>query len=248
MSKKGLSKTAIFIILLSAAIAAHAQTKFENSSGGTLNEPLKIKSDFSISPNTKIEPKNVFKRKFKDTTATEKESAGKTSGQTQTYVRPTKEERRKRYLSDAFGVFALIGSAFGATINQIGNDPPEWRKTAGGFGKRFASAYGTNAIRNTISYGLSETFKLDNRSEKSEQKNFGKRLKHAFLGSYMTRTKTGKRIPDFPFVTGTYTAAVIANEVWYPNRYSYQDGFRDGTISLGVRFGVNLLREFIFPK
>jgi len=49
-------------------------------------------------------------------------------------------------------------------------------------------------------------------------------------------------------VTGTYTAAIIANEAWYPKRYNYQDGLRDGTISLGVRFGVNLLREFVFPK
>ncbi len=103
-------------------------------------------------------------------------------------------------------------------------------------------------IRNTVSYGLSETFKLDNRFEKSGQKNVGKRLKHVFLGSYTTRTKTGRRIPDFPYVAGTYTASIFANEVWYPNRFSYQDGIRDGTISLGVRFGINLLREFVFPK
>lgn len=164
------------------------------------------------------------------------------------YVRPTKEARFRRYASDAFGVPALIGATFGAAFSQIGNNPPEWGKNIGGFGKRYASSYGTNAIRNTVSYGLSEAFKLDNRFEKSGATNLGKRLKHVFLGSYTTRTRTGRRIPDFPSVTGTYAASIIANETWYPNRFSYKDGIRDGTISLGVRFGVNLLREFVFSK
>lgn len=168
--------------------------------------------------------------------------------QTTPYMRPTKEQRFKRYASDAFGIPAVIGSAFGAGVNQISNSPPEWRRTIGGYGKRFASSYGTNMIRNTISYGLSETFKLDNRFKKSGQKSVGKRLKHVFLGNFTTRTKNGKRIPDFPHFVGTYGASVIANETWMPDRFSYKDGLRDGTISLGVRFGVNLLREFFFPK
>lgn len=166
----------------------------------------------------------------------------------QPYVRPSKKERVNRYLSDAFGVPAVISATFGATFGQIGNEPPEWRRTAGGFGKRFASSYATNAIRNTVSFGISEAFKLDNRFERSGQKGFGKRLKHVFVASYATRTKSGKRILDFPQFIGTYSASVIAYETWYPNRYDYKDGLRSGTVSLGVRFGVNLLREFIFPK
>lgn len=166
--------------------------------------------------------------------------------QTTPYVRPTKEKRFKRYLSDSFGVPAIIGSAFGAGISQISNNPPEWKRTAGGYGRRFASSYGANMIRNTISYGLNEAFRLDNRFEKSGQKNFGKRLKHVFLASYTTRTKDGSRIPDFPHFVGTYSASVIANEAWMPDRFSYKDGLRSGTISLGTRFGVNLLREFFW--
>lgn len=192
--------------------------------------------------------RRVLPAVFDDKKVKTDETEASSSQTSQNYVRPTKQQRFRRYASDAFGVPALIGSTFGAGIAQIANNPPEWNRTIGGFGKRVASNYATNAIRNTISYGLSETFKLDNRFEKSGQKNFGKRLKHVFLGSYTTRTKTGKRIPDFPHFVGTYSASVIANETWMPSRFSYKDGLRDGTISLGVRFGVNLLREFIFPK
>lgn len=165
--------------------------------------------------------------------------------QVKPYVRPTKEQRVKRYFSDSFGIPAVIGSAFGAGIGQISNNPPEWKRTTGGYGKRFASSYGTNALRNTISFGINEAFGLDNRFEKSGQKGIGKRIKHVFISSYTTRRKNGNRLPDFPYVIGTYSANIIANEAWMPDRFSYKDGLRDGTFSLLTRLGVNLLREFI---
>ena len=225
---------ALLCAVLFLTVAAHAQIKTESAP-----QPVGIELP---------QPKREFKPILKSGEATSETDATKTQTRQQTYVRPSKDERLKRYFSEAFGVPAVIGATFGATVNQITNSPPEWERNIGGFGKRFASSYGTNVIRNSISFGISEAFKLDNRYERMGGKNIGKRIKHAFLGSYTTRTRNGKRIPDFPYVTGTYAAAIIANEAWYPKRYSYQDGLRDGTITLGVRFGVNLLREFVFPK
>lgn len=245
MNKTIVLKTALFVFIF-AVIGAPAQTPVDTKPGNSSTGKDTFKPESSLNVKKENEQSQVFKREFNRTKSDDENE--NLSARQQTYVRPTREQRLKRYLSDSFGVPAVIGAAFGATFNQIGNNPPEWKKTVGGFGKRYASSYGTNAIRNTISYGLSEAFKLDNRFEKSGQKNLGKRLTHAFVGSYTTRTKTGGRIPDFPYFVGTYSASIIANQVWYPKRYGYQDGLRDGTISLGVRFGVNLLREFIFPK
>lgn len=239
------SASLLAVFFLTTAVCAQQETTIGTKNFST--EPLKIKREFSL----KVE-KEISESKNKKNSFAGRENANVRSenGFTprQTYVRPTREQRFKRYASDAFGVPALIGATFGATVSQIGNNPPEWEKSVKGFGKRFASSYATNAIRSTISYGLSEAFKLDNRFEKSGQKNIGKRIKHVLVASYTTRTKTGKRLPDFPYVVGAYSASVIANEAWYPDRYSYKDGLRGGTITLGVRFGINLLREFIFPK
>lgn len=248
MIRKGFFRIALLGLGL-IAVQANAQATNEFEANVSTAEVTPIKRELLPDLNL-IKPRESFiDRGQTDASPSNLETENNAAvPRQQTYVRPTKEQRLKRYLSDAFGVPALIGSAFGATLNQIGNDPPEWRRTATGFGKRFASSYGTNAIRNSISFGIGETFKLENRFERSGQKDFGKRLKHVFLGSYTTRTKTGKRIPDFPHFIGTYSAAVIANETWMPDRFSYKDGLRDGTVSLGIRFGVNLLREFIFPK
>ena len=233
--KKLLFLNATLLIFLFSVSGANAQTK------SYFSKEITTLREYSTNLNAQL-----VKRRFGGEKS--RNDSANIPARQQVYARPTRQERRKRWLSDSFGTAALISSTFGAGISQIANDPPEWRRTASGFGKRFASSYGTNAIRGTITYGLSEAFQLDNRFEKSGQKGFGKRVKHVFLGSYTTRTKTGKRIPDFPYVAGTYAASIIANEVWLPKRYNYQDGLRDGTISLGVRFGVNLLREFVFSK
>lgn len=234
------------IFFLTIAVCAQRKTQIDTQNFS--NQTLRIKREFVLKAQAENNESKNEANPFAREKSAEKTPAENNSVRRQTYVRPSKEARFKRYASDAFGVPALIGATFGATINQIDNNPPEWRKTVGGFSKRFASSYGTNVVRNTVSYGLSEAFKLDNRFERSGQKNFGKRLKHVFVSSYTTRKRNGRRVPDFPYVTGTYTASIIANEAWYPKRYSYKDGLRDGTISLGVRFGINLLREFIFPK
>ena len=231
---------ALLCAVLFLTVATHAQIKTESPPPSGAIELPKPKREFKPI----LKPGVVTS----ETEAASETEAPKTQTSQQTYVRPTKDERLKRYFSEAFGVPAVIGATFGATVNQITNSPPEWERNIGGFGKRFASSYGTNVIRNSISFGISEAFKLDNRYERMGGKNIGKRIKHAFLGSYTTRTRNGKRIPDFPYVTGTYAAAIIANEAWYPNRYNYQDGLRDGTVTLGARFGITLLREFVFPK
>lgn len=239
MNKGFLIKTALFVFVFSS-IGAHAQTKIETAVSDVSNLMAGFSADSADKGTDEISS-----REFNPPNSN---AANATFPRQQTYVRPTKEARRKRYLSDAFGVPALIGATFGATFSQIGNNPPEWRRTIGGFGKRYASSYGTNAIRNSVSYGISEAFRLDNLFERSSRKGFGKRLKHVFVASYTTRTKSGKRLPDFPQFIGTYSASIIANETWMPDRFSYQDGLRDGNISLGIRFGVNLLREFFLKK
>lgn len=233
----------LFIAILFLTVAANAQTKIESPPLAANVAPSEISGEASAA----VEKKDA-RAATADTVSVGETSVVNSRSKQQTYVRPSKDARVKRFASEAFGVPSLVGAGIGATIRQIGDTPPEWENNVKGFGRRFASGYATNAIRQTVSFGLSEAFKLDNKYERMRGKNIGKRIKHAFLGSYTTRTPSGKRVPDFPFVAGTYAANVIANEAWFPNRYGYKDGLRDATIALAARFGVTLLREFFFSK
>lgn len=162
------------------------------------------------------------------------------------YVFPTSEQRLKRYGRSMFGPFALFRLAASAGITQWKDSPEEWEQGAEGYGKRLASEFGRNAIRQTVTYGLSEAFRLDTGFERSKRKGFGPRLKDALIQNITSRTRRGKRVLSVPILAGNYVAPVIAAESWYPERYSYKDGLRAGNYSLAAGFGINIVREFLF--
>jgi hypothetical protein len=149
-------------------------------------------------------------------------------------------------MKSTVGPFRLAWTASSAGIQQAQDHPEEWEQGMKGYGKRYASAFGQNAIQQTVTYGLDEAFGLDTGFEKSKREGFGPRFKDALIQNVTSRTKSGKRIISVPRFAGVYTGAIIARETWYPQRYSYKDGLRSGTTNLLTSFGINLVREFVF--
>ncbi|MEZ5345068.1 MAG: hypothetical protein R2681_05865 [Pyrinomonadaceae bacterium] len=166
--------------------------------------------------------------------------------QSSTYARPTAKKRFKRYLNSTIGPFSIAKQAASAGYSTYTNSPEEWGKNGSGFTRRFASNLGKNAINKTTVYALDEAFELDSHFYRSKNRSFGSKIKNAFLSPVTARNKSGKRVIGIPRLAGAYGSAVIARETWYPDRYSYKDGVRDATISLGVGAAVNLFKEFFW--
>ena len=164
----------------------------------------------------------------------------------QDYVFPTHKERFNRYVKSTVGPFRLGWTAASAGIAQWKDSPDEWEQGMKGYGKRYASSFGQNAIQQTVVYGLDEAFGLDTGFQKSKREGFGGRFKDALIQNVTSRTKSGKRVVAVPRFAGVYTGAIVARETWYPDRYSYKDGLRSGTTNLLTGFGINLVREFLF--
>ncbi len=235
------SKLLFLVLCLTASIGVNAQgsaipivetmakKSVEKSEVG--NDPLEKKGD----PATPTVSEN-----------SDKTDQSSNQTQTQTYVRPNARKRFTRYLDNTIGPTAFIGPAFGASINTASNNPPEWGKTGKGFGRRFASEFGKNVIQETTTYALDEAFKLDSSYYRSTKSGFGPRLRHAVVSSFTSRNKDGKAVFGFPRIAGIYASELIANETWYPNRFSAKDGFREGSISIGTNVIVNIFREFVF--
>ena len=161
------------------------------------------------------------------------------------YVRPDKKTRQKDYLKSIFGPYSLARTVAGAGLSTWRNSPEEWGGQWEGFGRRVASNFGRNAIRQTTTYALDESFKLDSKFYRSRNRSFGAKVKNAVISPFTARTRTGKRVFGFPRIVGTYTASVVAAETWFPKRFDYKDGLRNGTISLGFSAAFNLIKEFI---
>lgn len=164
------------------------------------------------------------------------------------YVRPSAEKRFKRYLNNTFGPFALAGNAISAGISTATNEPEEWGKKWEGFGRRFASDLGRSVIEETTTYGLDEALKLDSGFYRSQKRDAGSRIKNALLSTVTARKPNGKRTIGVPRIAGIYTGAIVAAEAWFPSRFDYKDGLRNGTISLGANAAFNLFREFVLKK
>ncbi|MBK9164765.1 MAG: hypothetical protein IPM21_12830 [Acidobacteria bacterium] len=161
------------------------------------------------------------------------------------YTRPDAKKRFRRYLNLTIGPYALLGTGIGAGFATATNEPEEWGKSWEGYGRRFASNVGRNAIRTTIIYGLDEAFKVDSYFYRSEKRDVGSRISNSFISVVTARKPNGKRTIGAPRLIGVYTADVIASETWFPERYSWKDGMRNGTVALGFNVALNLFREFI---
>jgi len=162
------------------------------------------------------------------------------------YVFPTHRQRFNRYVKSTVGPFRLAWTAASAGIAQWEDHPEEWGQGMKGYGKRYASSFGQNAIQQTVTYGLDEAFGLDTGFQKSKRDGFGARAKDALLQNVTSRTKNGRRVISVPRFAGIYSGAIISHATWYPERYSYKDGLRSGSMNLLAGFGINLIREFVF--
>ena len=160
------------------------------------------------------------------------------------YSRPDAKERFDKYVSGTFGPTAFVGPVVSATYRQFRKRPEEWEKTGSGFAKRFGDSFGRQFINNSITYGLDEALKLDSHFYPSVKRDFKSKFSNAVISAFTARTPSGKRVIGVPKIVGTYSSAIIADEVWMPNRFNYKDGLRSGTISMGIRVGLNLFREF----
>jgi len=103
------------------------------------------------------------------------------------YVRPTQKTKLRNYAFDAFGPYPIVGAALAAGINQEENTPPEWKQTAGGYGKRFASDFGIAAITTTTRYALAQAFREDTLYYRCECKGLFPRLGHAVISTLTAR-------------------------------------------------------------
>jgi hypothetical protein len=139
---------------------------------------------------------------------------------------------------------AYLGVLLSAGVDQINHDPPEWKLGAAGYGRRFASRFGTNFVQNSILAVGAATLHEEPRYISSSSKGFFHRSEHALLFTLVTYTNSGKVTPAIASVGSTYAASMITT-FWLPKRYTaLGDGVRDANLQMGFNGVFNLVEEF----
>ena len=174
----------------------------------------------------------------------------------QTYQKPTNGEKVRNYLFDAFGPYAIIGSAVAAGINQASGDringtgsgtPPEWGGGTGPYFQRFASNYGINITATTARYMFAQALREDTIYYRCECSGFSHRLVHSLWSTVAARHgDDGHYRFSVSNLAAPYAGTMTAALGWYPDRYEPSDGFRMGNYLLLSYAGLNVAKEFIY--
>ncbi len=154
------------------------------------------------------------------------------------------EEKLDVHAWRSFGPAPLIGTALGAGLNQVENDPREWGQGIAGYGRRYASIEGYVGVYNGLAFGLDTVLHQDPRYFRSKRKGLLPRLAHAFSYSFVTRTDDGTTTVAAWRLASNYGGAWIVN-AWMPHRLTTTgDVLVRGTLGLALDTGSNLGTEF----
>ena len=156
----------------------------------------------------------------------------------------TFDERIRIYRRSFTEPESLIGPALGAGIGQLHNSPVEWGQGAGGFGRRLASGYGQSAIARTIAFGVAATVDEDSRFLPSNQSGIWRRTRYAVVGTFVSRTRSGGKMPAISRLAGVYGAAFVANAWEPPSENGATDALKRGSTALLSSVGWHVLKEF----
>jgi hypothetical protein len=133
----------------------------------------------------------------------------------------------------------------GAAIGQAFDSPRQWGRGSAGFGKRVGSMWGKHAVKTAVEFPVAAVRHEDLRYHRSNQRGFGKRLRHALVSTIVTRkTTTGKRTVASGRISGNVAAGFISR-LWQPVAlHTAASGASSAGIGLGADAAANIVQEF----
>lgn len=159
------------------------------------------------------------------------------------YTPPTKSERIRYSLGEAFGPTALLGVAINAAFDQAYNRPEEWRQGGAGFGRRFGNRFGQNVVQESVEGAVAAAMHVDTRYQRCQCTGLLRRTSHVLVSGFTAKTASGKTTISVPRFAGAF-AGGFTTLAWAPDRYGSQYALRYSLGGFLSSIGNNFFREF----
>ena len=160
------------------------------------------------------------------------------------FVPMTRSERLAYAIHRTIGPSAFFVSGIRAGLNQGLERPEEWNQGSLGFGKRFGSVYAQHFIGSAIENGAAFGLHEDNRYFASGKERIWERLFYAGESTLLERHDDGSRSVSLSVLGGLAGASFLSRS-WQPrSESSAEDAMISFGLSLAVRAGMNVAREF----
>lgn len=155
------------------------------------------------------------------------------------------KERWNNYAKDAFlspgPLFATVMPALG---EQRDNVPSEYGQGWDAFGNRLGRRVAMYQLQTALYHSSAAALRTETGYRRCECTG-ARRLGYALTRTLLTKTSSGRTVPNVAYLGGTFGGAAIATEGWYPARYrATGEGVRAASIQVGVNTAINVIQEF----
>jgi hypothetical protein len=150
---------------------------------------------------------------------------------------------------DTFDPIPLIGIAMSAGIEQATNSFAGYGQGAAGYGKRFAARFADGRSSDFLSHAVFPSlFHQDPRYYYQGTGSFKSRLWHAVSFAFVTRSDSGRTVPNYSYLLGDLSSGALSN-LYYPRAdRGAQLVFTNAAIGLAGRMGSSIIREFFSKR
>ena len=148
-----------------------------------------------------------------------------------------------------FDPVAMIGVGFAAAIEQANNSFPGYGQGAAGYSKRYAAKFVDGRSSDFLTHAVFPAlFHQDPRYYYQGSGTVKSRLAHAVSSAFVTRSDSGRTVPNYSYLLGNMCAGALSNLYYPPGNRGAHLVFTNTAIGLAGRLGTNLLREFVTKR
>jgi hypothetical protein len=148
-----------------------------------------------------------------------------------------------------FDPVSMLGVGFAAGIEQATNAYAGYGQGAAGYSKRFAAKFAEGRTSDLLTHAVFPSiFHQDPRYFYQGSGSVSSRLKHAVFSAFVTRSDSGRTVPNYSYWLGDLSSAALSN-LYYPqaNRGAGLV-FTNTAVGLAGRVGTNIIREFLSKR
>jgi len=161
----------------------------------------------------------------------------------------TAKQKFSLAIHDTFDPVPLMGIAFTAGVEQANNSFPGYGQGARGYAERFGARFVDGRTSDFFSHAVFPSLlHQDPRYFYQGTGSFKSRLFHAVSFAFVTRSDSGRTVPNYSYLLGDMASAGLSN-LYYPraNRGASLV-FTNAAIGLAGRMGVSIIREFFSKR
>ena len=164
------------------------------------------------------------------------------------YSPPTPRERLADFTHVATSPYTFLKTVAVAGYTQYENDPPDWGKTASGFGRRVGVEYTRFIVESGSGDLIAAAMHQDVAYHPCDCSSLGHRFRHALLASFTARAGDDGHYTFSPAPIAAPYIAGFSELAWYPPRFGWKDAVRFGSYNFVFDIGGNLTHELFRNK